>query len=291
MDERMEAQRHAIEAAKQDHRAALLALQQKHQEELSKLFSAEDGNSALCDRLLAVEAEKTQLFVANSVAQRQLARLAAALQSSGKGSQSSEVQALRAAKKELEAEREASLREKRAWLGQLQTENQALHQLLQQAQSSKEELVQEMNDLSRERSANASAHGMEEACAASPLATDTSVEGSALHQQLCEIAVEVAYGHTKHAASVQAAVEAIEWRFVEGFSSQDVSHDVDALRVMARKLKDSSDGGDNAAQAQVQAEALQSELQSKDEQIMELQSELNKLTRLNKALQVQLRRR
>ena len=148
-----------------------------------------------------------------------------------------------------------------------------------------------MNDLSRERSANATAQSMEQACAMSPLASDTSAEGAALHQQLVEISVDVVHTHAKHAACVQAAVEAIEWRFIEGFSAHDVRHDVDALRVTACKFKDDGTEGGGGAQIQENAVKHAEALQLKDEQISELQSELNKLTRLNKALQAQLKRR
>ena len=95
LQERLEAQGKALMAAKEDHHHALTQLQQQQQAELKRLFGSSSDNSALCDRLLAVEAEKTQLFVANSVAQRQLARLVAALQQSGREAEPGELDKLR----------------------------------------------------------------------------------------------------------------------------------------------------------------------------------------------------
>ena len=294
LQERLEAQGKALMAAKEDHHHALTQLQQQQQAELKRLFGSSSDNSALCDRLLAVEAEKTQLFVANSVAQRQLARLVAALQQSGREAEPGELDKLRASIAELETERESSLREKRAWLAQLQSENRALQALQQQAQASKEELVREMNHLVVMRSG--AEQGLEQVCSSSPLASDTSDSGSALHQSLVDIAMQVQQRHAKHASDVQAQIEAIEWRFIEGVDAETLKSDVQALRQVAQPVLGFNGSDDERFRRQ--DERFRTELAAKEATILQLQTDLSakvqqldNQVRLNKVLQVASRRR
>eukprot|EP00936_MAST-01D_sp_MAST-1D-sp1_P002974 g2974.t1 len=294
LQERLEAQGKALMAAKEDHHHALTQLQQQQQAELKRLFGSSSDNSALCDRLLAVEAEKTQLFVANSVAQRQLARLVAALQQSGREAEPGELDKLRASIAELETERESSLREKRAWLAQLQSENRALQALQQQAQASKEELVREMNHLVIMR--GSAEQGLEQVCSSSPLASDTSDSGSALHQSLVDIAMQVQQRHAKHASDVQAQIEAIEWRFIEGVDAETLKSDVNALRQVAQPVVGFNESDEERFRRQ--DEQFRTELAAKEATILQLQTELSakvqqldNQVRLNKVLQVASRRR
>jgi hypothetical protein len=124
-------------------------------------------DSAIIDRLLEVEAEKSELFVANSVAQRQIAKLTATLSQQTAGESWTwmpptptpdttflgpdmhssrmllqDVESLRANNDALARERDELLQEKSEWHAQLQIGNDALDRALHQAQASKDALIQ-----------------------------------------------------------------------------------------------------------------------------------------------------
>jgi hypothetical protein len=217
---------------------------------------ADNGARILYDKLKVSEREKAELSTAHDITQHQLRRLTVALQTTCKRQQEQQEQQeqqrqeahrqegvqvaqLQAQVEELEATNAWMLQEREERQAQQLEEGQRLHNALDQATAAKELLVGELQKIAQGGSgdgggsssgsgsgsggAGGGHSGGNGGLGVSPLSSDNSASGMALHQQMCAAVAELRQRQQRQMAEATALVTAIEMRYVQGYDVHDPS--------------------------------------------------------------------